>query len=34
MLAPGKNPINFALKNAFKTELKSKTVNWGYGGLS
>ena len=34
MLAPGKNPINFALKNAFKTELKNKTVNWGYGGLS
>ena len=34
MLAPGKNPINFALKNAFKTELKDKTVNWGYGGLS
>ena len=24
MLAPGKNPINFALKNAFKTELKNK----------
>ena len=34
MLAPGKNPINFALKNAFKTELRNKTVNWGYGGLS
>ena len=34
MLAPGKFPITFALRNSFKNELRSKPVNWGYGGLS
>ena len=34
MLAPGKNPIKFALRKDFKENLKNKIVNWGYGGLS
>ena len=34
MLAPGKYPINFTLRNHFKENLKVKPVNWGYGGLS
>ena len=34
MLAPGKNPIKFALRKDFKEKLKDKPVNWGYGGLS
>ena len=34
MLAPGKYPINFALRTLFKEELKQQQVNWGYGGLS
>lgn len=34
MLAPGKNPIQFQLKQNFKNELRSKPVNWGFGGLS
>jgi len=34
MLAPGKYPITFALRSHFKEELRSKPVNWGYGGLS
>ena len=34
MLAPGKYPIDFALRNPFKEELKAKPVDWGYGGLS
>jgi intein/homing endonuclease len=34
MLTIGKNPIKFQLKQAFKDELKSRSVTWGYGGLS
>ena len=34
MLAPGKNPIKFALRKDFKENLKNKIVKWGYGGLS
>ena len=34
MLAPGKNPIKFAFRNEFKQNLKSRKVDWGYGGLS
>ena len=34
MLAPGKNPIKFALRKDFKESLKNKTVKWGYEGLS
>jgi len=34
MLAPGKNPIAFHLKNEFKENLKKIPVVWGYGGLS
>ena len=34
MLAPGKNPIKFAFRNEFKQNLKSRQVDWGYGGLS
>ncbi|MEC8273793.1 MAG: hypothetical protein VXZ76_03025 [Bacteroidota bacterium] len=34
MIAPGKNPIQFAFRKEFKEELKNKKVNWGFGGLS
>lgn len=34
MLTIGKNPIKFQFKQTFKDDLKSRTVNWGYGGLS
>lgn len=34
MLTIGKNPIKFQLKKEFKDSLKSRTVHWGYGGLS
>ena len=34
MIAPGKFPIKFAFKKEFKEQLKNKSVNWGFGGLS
>ncbi len=34
MLTLGKNPIKFHLRKEFKDELQSRTVEWGYGGLS
>jgi ribonucleoside-triphosphate reductase len=34
MITLGKNPIKFTLKKEFKEDIKSKPVNWGYGGLS
>jgi ribonucleotide reductase alpha subunit len=34
MLTIGKKPIKFQLKKEFKENLMSRTVKWGYGGLS
>lgn len=34
MLTLGKNPIKFHLRKEFKDDLQSRTVEWGYGGLS
>ena len=34
MIAPGKNPIQFAFRKDFKEKLQNTPVNWGYGGLS
>ena len=34
MIAPGKNPIQFAFRKEFKEELRNRKVDWGFGGLS
>lgn len=34
MLTIGKNPIKFQLKKEFKDDLKSRKLEWGYGGIS
>lgn len=34
MLQLGKKPIRFILKKEFKEDIRSRPVNWGYGGLS
>lgn len=34
MLAPGKKPLKFTLKNEFKERIKKEKVIWPYGGLS
>ena len=34
MIAPGKNPIQFAFRKEFKEKLQNTPVDWGFGGLS
>lgn len=34
MITLGKKPIKFQFKKEFKDDLKSRKVEWGYGGLS